>query len=194
MEVEEFSSVEAAFLSVANDTFESDAVDLFSKELRQHFPDYGDWTPVREVLVGDKLSGSLPTSWAKFGERDRPFAESIARISRSRPSIEVVPEGQIREIGPDLDFLDSTCFVPNLTPVQAINLLLLRRLHPTKNAAIVVTMRDEGLGLLEWVAFCRAIGIPDIFVYSNDNADGSRIMSSTVPKQMPGLKMTPSHR
>jgi hypothetical protein len=34
-------------------------------------------------------------------------------------------------------------------------------------------MRDEGLGLLEWIGFYRAIGIPDIFVYSNDNADGS---------------------
>ncbi|MGA2538830.1 MAG: glycosyltransferase family 2 protein, partial [Terracidiphilus sp.] len=61
----------------------------------------------------------------------------------------------------------------NLTAIQIVNLLLLRRILPTKSVAVVATMRDEGPSLLEWIAFNRAIGLADIFVYSNDNADGS---------------------
>jgi SAM-dependent methyltransferase len=46
-------------------------------------------------------------------------------------------------------------------------------IRPTKLAAVVVTMRDDGISILEWIAHYRAIGFQGIFVYSNDNADGS---------------------
>ncbi len=48
-----------------------------------------------------------------------------------------------------------------------------RSTAPTKKAAVVAIMRDEGLVILEWVAHYRAIGFDTIFVYTNDNIDGS---------------------
>jgi hypothetical protein len=112
MEAEEFSAVEAMFLSAVNHTFESGAVVSLLEQLRKYFPSYSDWTPVRELFVGLKQADSLPISWEEFSERDRPFAKSIAQLSRPNPAVEVFPEGPIREVGPDLDFLDSTCFMP----------------------------------------------------------------------------------
>jgi hypothetical protein len=44
---------------------------------------------------------------------------------------------------------------------------------PTKAAAVVVSMRDEGVSILEWVAHYRALGFEGIFVYTNDNSDDS---------------------
>jgi hypothetical protein len=49
----------------------------------------------------------------------------------------------------------------------------LAQVRPSKRAAVVVSMRDEGISVLEWVAHYRAIGFSEIFVYTNDNVDGS---------------------
>ena len=48
-----------------------------------------------------------------------------------------------------------------------------RTTTPTKKAAVVTIMRDEGLVILEWVAHYRALGFDTLFVYTNDNIDGS---------------------
>jgi len=42
--------------------------------------------------------------------------------------------------------------------------------------AIVVCVRNEGLWLLEWIAYHRAIGFDRLFVASNDCTDGSDLM------------------
>jgi hypothetical protein len=42
-----------------------------------------------------------------------------------------------------------------------------------KPFCVVTTARNEGLYLLEWVAYHREIGADAIFVYSNDNTDNS---------------------
>ena len=57
--------------------------------------------------------------------------------------------------------------------VQWLNALLLRTIAPRSTVAVVATMRDEALGLVEWVAHYRALGIGRIFVYTNDNMDGT---------------------
>jgi hypothetical protein len=38
---------------------------------------------------------------------------------------------------------------------------------------LVATARNEGLYLIEWIAYHRLIGVEHIFLYSNDNDDGS---------------------
>ncbi|ACI51576.1 conserved hypothetical protein [Gluconacetobacter diazotrophicus PA1 5] len=48
-----------------------------------------------------------------------------------------------------------------------------RIVRPRRDVAIVATARNEGLYLLEWIAYHRAIGVGDIFIYSNNNDDGS---------------------
>ncbi len=55
----------------------------------------------------------------------------------------------------------------------ALNALARRKVQPRKDVCIVATVRNEGIYLLEWVAWHRSIGIRDIFIYSNNNTDGS---------------------
>ena len=45
--------------------------------------------------------------------------------------------------------------------------------HPRKRAAVVTSIRNEGVALLEWVAHYRVLGFDTIFIYTNDNTDGS---------------------
>jgi hypothetical protein len=44
---------------------------------------------------------------------------------------------------------------------------------PTGKIAVVTTICDEGLTILEWIAHYRIIGADTIYVYTNDNRDGS---------------------
>ena len=44
---------------------------------------------------------------------------------------------------------------------------------PSRNAAILATMREEGAYLVDWIAYHRAIGFEHIVIYTNDNRDGS---------------------
>lgn len=54
-----------------------------------------------------------------------------------------------------------------------LTLLTRSMVLPTKDFCIVATARNEGLYILDWVAYHRSIGLRDIFLYTNDNDDGS---------------------
>ena len=56
---------------------------------------------------------------------------------------------------------------------QVLNFLLLREIPRRARAAVVATVRDEALGLVEWVAHYRVLGFERIFVYTNHNSDGT---------------------
>ena len=56
------------------------------------------------------------------------------------------------------------------------NALARRSVAPRRTVAVVAAARNEGLYLLEWVAHYRSIGVDHIFLYSNDNADGSEAL------------------
>ncbi len=52
-----------------------------------------------------------------------------------------------------------------------------RRLEPPgEGVAVVATARNEGIYLLEWIAHHRCLGARAIYVYSNDNQDGSDVL------------------
>ena len=53
------------------------------------------------------------------------------------------------------------------------NFGLMRRIAPSRQAALVATVRNEGLYLIEWIAHHRAVGFERIILYTNDNSDGS---------------------
>ena len=57
-----------------------------------------------------------------------------------------------------------------------LNYVLLRSIQPTRRAAVVVAMRDEGVRVLEWVAHYLALGFDGIIIYSNDNNDRSDVL------------------
>uniref|UniRef100_UPI002FBEF9A9 glycosyltransferase family 2 protein n=1 Tax=Escherichia coli TaxID=562 RepID=UPI002FBEF9A9 len=50
----------------------------------------------------------------------------------------------------------------------------LRKIYPPKHkSCIVATSKNEGVYLVEWIAYHLSIGFDAIFIYSNDNDDGS---------------------
>jgi hypothetical protein len=54
-----------------------------------------------------------------------------------------------------------------------VNYVLMQLFEPKYKSAAFVTMRDDGLSLIEWVAHYRALGFDHLFIFSNDNVDGS---------------------
>jgi hypothetical protein len=77
------------------------------------------------------------------------------------------------EIGKDLDFIANLQGIAGWSIPQFLNFLMIRRITPTGRAAVVGTMRDDGIYVLEWISYYRALGFEHIFIYTNDNADGS---------------------
>jgi|GEM_PF-1783192 len=71
---------------------------------------------------------------------------------------------------------------PALYPVKEIDLvpaglvlnsLARRHVLPRRMACVLATAKNEGIYLLDWIAYHLSIGFEHIFLYSNDNADGS---------------------
>ena len=56
---------------------------------------------------------------------------------------------------------------------QKCSTLIRSRVAPRRTACVVATARNEGVYLLEWIAYHQAIGFEHFFIYSNDNDDGS---------------------
>jgi hypothetical protein len=78
-----------------------------------------------------------------------------------------------RMIPADLDFLGDRQEMEDWTAARALNHLVLNRIRPSRRTAVVGSMRDDGIYTLEWIAHYQALGFEGIFIYTNDNADGS---------------------
>jgi hypothetical protein len=96
-------------------------------------------------------------------DRDAPIPRDRGEPSGRNPLM----------IGEDLDFFGDGGGIEAWSMAQALNYLLLRRLHPSKRCALVVSMRDDGVYILQWLAHYLVLGVDRIFVYTNDNQDGS---------------------
>ena len=82
--------------------------------------------------------------------------------------------GAHKIIGPEYDPLDGEeLFSRYRTFPARLNVHLRERVVPRHRACVIACARNEGLYLLEWVAHHLAVGFDRIFVYSNDNTDGS---------------------
>jgi hypothetical protein len=64
-----------------------------------------------------------------------------------------------------------TAHVPQLG--LCLNTLLRTRIQPRKTACVLASARNEGPFLLEWIAYHRSVGFDHIFLYTNENTDGS---------------------
>jgi hypothetical protein len=141
---------------------------------------------------------SSPAAIAPIGQ-ELPFLNSAAELIGSR---NVLPSGmrlQFRPdlhapfrhhnrqrdgsscrdpivIGEELDFFGEGGGMAAWSMAQALNYLLLRRLRPRKRCAVVVSMRDDGVYVLQWLAHYFVLGVDRIFVYTNDNQDGSEAL------------------
>jgi len=83
------------------------------------------------------------------------------------------PAERIQVASPETDSLAGLASHETWTPIQWLSSFVLRKATAAHRAAVVVTMRDEGIYVLEWVAHYRALGFDAIFIYSNENVDGS---------------------
>jgi hypothetical protein len=81
---------------------------------------------------------------------------------------------RLRQIGPELDRLDEEGLDGQFVSLPfACNTAWRRRTKPSRRACVVATARNEGLYLLEWIAHHKGLGFDHLFIYSNDNTDGS---------------------
>jgi hypothetical protein len=77
-------------------------------------------------------------------------------------------------IGPALDSLADDVSQGDFVSLgHRCNIIARRSVAPTKTICIVAAARDDGAYLLDWIAYHRAIGVQHIFLYTNDNIDGS---------------------
>ena len=97
------------------------------------------------------------------------FRRNIASLIGSEPSPGGI-ENQSR-CGLELDALALDRRRPSGT--KELSLALMRLIQPTRTAAAVVSAKNEGCFLLECVAHYRAVGFEHVFLYTNDNSDGS---------------------
>jgi hypothetical protein len=83
------------------------------------------------------------------------------------------PNHHVR-LGTDLNFLQGLEHgVSTAATGRLYNFVARFTTEPTRDICVVTTARNEGVYLLEWLAYHRSIGVETFFVYSNDNDDGS---------------------
>jgi len=79
-----------------------------------------------------------------------------------------------RVVGPDLEALSTLAYGADFDDLPLTLLSLARQaVKPRKTLCIIATARNEGLYVLEWLAYHFAIGVEHVFLYTNDNDDGS---------------------
>lgn len=77
-------------------------------------------------------------------------------------------------IGPALDWLGWTGLDGTYASIGHRLLGTARHsICPAQQICLLATARNEGLYLVEWIAYHRAIGVEALFIYSNNNEDGS---------------------
>ncbi len=66
---------------------------------------------------------------------------------------------------------------------HTIHHIIRRSIKPSKKICLITSARNEGPYLLEFIAYYKILGIDDIFIYSNDNDDGSDELLSVLAKK-----------
>ena len=122
----------------------------------------------RELLY-DKDSLSLLSGYAPNDHWLTTVLPQLLRWNKARranPNIAVSPVEDEVFLRPAVDSR------PPQTGL-VLNSLARRHVLPQRSACILVTVRNEGAYLLDWLAYHLAIGFEHVFLYSNQNEDGS---------------------
>ena len=111
-------------------------------------------------------SGLLPLS-ADFAARRHRAA------SDDRPT-PIYPKPMVQTIGTEFDRLSTQGLAGEYISLpHTLNAMARSKVPPIKDFCIIAIARNEGLYLLDWLAYHRAIGAQAVFLYTNDNDDGS---------------------
>jgi hypothetical protein len=161
------------------DHFHSGRYDVAADLLRRRFADDPNIERVLELLSWAVHPDAPTPRDLTLTAEDRQFLANIDKTKRQLPRENLpLPLRENRSfyhVGPEYDFL---AFGHGRGPgewtlLQLLNFLTMQRFRPSRRAAVVASMRDDGIILLEWIAHYRALGFDGIFIYSNDNEDGS---------------------
>ena len=139
-------------------------------ELAALYPHDPDVARAREFADFALHLGRRPSANSMFASR---FLDSIQDARAALDGTPPRPERSAMRIGRELDFIGDYHGPAEWTIPQFLNQLLLRRIMPSRTACVVVAMRDDGIYILEWIAYYLELGFEHIFVYTNDNTDGS---------------------
>jgi hypothetical protein len=146
-------------------------VGAVGRELSFLFPDDPDVERLDDLV---RLAFGRPAPDIELSPAATLFYDSMARSRRLIGSRQSVPLRESRMlIGKNFDFVGSKEGMEGWTIPQCLNFLLMGQIRPTRRAAVVGTMRDDGIYVLEWIAYYLALGFEHIFIYTNDNADRS---------------------
>ena len=153
-------------LDVVANTLTRETADLVQAVIRLLPRDQIDW-------LGATLLG-LPSHLARVSAAFPGDVWAVNALPTLREWLRTRRRSSTLRIPPELDFLAETGL--NGQPSSlAHTLSAVARAHvpPRQPVCVVATARNEGLYLLEWVAYHRLIGANALFIYSNDNSDGS---------------------
>jgi hypothetical protein len=114
-----------------------------------------------------RLAALLPDDiWARLGLP--ALAEWLARRESEAPG------PRKSHIGPAFDCLAEAGVHGALASFgHAANTYARASVRPRRELCIIASARNEGIYLLEWLAWHRSLGVGEVFLYSNDNDDGS---------------------
>ncbi len=158
----DFTLIRAAFRA-------RDSVSL-RRELLRQYPEDPDAGAV-DALVAFALGRGAPPEVADASSK--AYLESIARAGLAGQTAARNQDRSLRVIGTELDFLGDLGGLEAWTIAQVLNRLVMSNLPASQRAAVVGTMRNDGIYIMEWVAHYRALGFEHLFVYTNDNTDDS---------------------
>jgi Glycosyl transferase family 2 len=138
------------------------------------YPRIPEWV---RYLLGQ---GMAPTA---DEAEDQQLAHSLARtaayLKSPRPKTPA-PRGLS---GANLEFIADKPGSPGWSLMFFLNHLALSQIKPRRRTAVVGTLRNDGIYILEWIAHYKALGFEHLFLYTNDNSDGSDALLSLLAEQ-----------
>ncbi|HTI01965.1 MAG TPA: glycosyltransferase family 2 protein [Acidisoma sp.] len=125
--------------------------------------------------IEQRMEQGSPTKASPF--RGIALRHLIPTFGRREQSSEHRPDKpgntpRIKKLGPEFDKLDDANGSFGSLP-HACTMALRQITRPRQRACVIATARNEGRAIVEWVAHYKAVGFDEIFIYSNDNEDGS---------------------
>ena len=154
-----------------------DGARLVADGFSSHFTGAPDRTTLRQILAA-LLDPDLP--FPAVQAPDQRAALWLDVIASSRAQRRGGAGRSVLELGTDHDFMATSNPPQGWTVWQWLAILALRQIQPSQTVAAMVSTRNEGVNLLEWVAHYQAIGVERIFVYTNGNDDGSDALLTTL--------------
>jgi hypothetical protein len=117
------------------------------------------------ALLDLLLNGDVhAASRIKAEGTDRLFLDALANG---------VADERVLHIDETYDFFFVQRDEPDWSLIRCVNFLFRSHIKPTRKIAVVTSIRNEGINILEWIAHHRALGVEDFIIYANDNDDGS---------------------